>query len=173
MSHFLENYKQLITRVDALCSSIAGALGKQISCSDGCSSCCTSITVFPVEAAAMRDALEKLPRPEAEKILRHISEHAEDERCPILFQHHCMLYEARPVICRTHGLPIVYTAEGQLKSDCCPLNLSETAALSGSTVVDLDKLNTLLVAVNSVYLSQSESSETDLRVTIAEALVRK
>jgi uncharacterized protein len=173
MSHFLENYKQLTTRVDALCNAIEAAMGGQITCSEGCSSCCTSITVFPVEAAAMREALENLPDQQAEKIHRHIAEHADDERCPLLLHHRCMLYESRPIICRTHGLPIIYTADGQRNSDCCPLNLTETESVSGSSVVDLDKLNTLLVAVNSIYMSQTESTETEVRVTIAEALARR
>ena len=173
MSHFLENYKQLTTRVDALCNAIVAALGERITCSEGCSSCCTSITVFPVEAAAMREALENLPDQQAEEIRRHIAEHAGDERCPLLLHHRCMLYESRPIICRTHGLPIIYTTDGRLSSDCCPLNLTETESVSGSSVVDLDKLNTLLVAVNSIYMSQTESSETEVRVTIAEALVTR
>ena len=173
MPHFLENYKQLTTRVDALCNAIESALGERITCSEGCSSCCTSITVFPVEAAAMREALENLPDQQPEEIRRHIAEHADDERCPLLLHHRCMLYDARPIICRTHGLPIIYTTDGQRNSDCCPLNLTETESVSGSSVVDLDKLNTLLVAVNSIYMSQTESAETDVRVTIAEALARQ
>lgn len=173
MSHVLENYRQLAARVDALCATIIAALGEQITCSSGCSSCCTSITVFPVEAAAMREALQHLPDQLAEEILRHISEHAEGERCPLLFHHRCLLYEARPIICRTHGLPIIYTTDGQQSSDCCPLNLTEAESIPGSSAVDLDKLNTLLVAVNSIYLSQTESAETDVRVSIAEALARK
>jgi len=171
MSHFLDNYKQLTARVDALCNAIAATLGEQITCSAGCSSCCTAITVFPVEAAAMREALKTLPDRQAEEIRRHISEHADDERCPLLHHHHCLLYDARPIICRTHGLPIIYTANGQRSSDCCPLNLSETETVPGSSVVDIDKLNTLLVAVNSIYMSQSECPETGIRMAIAEALV--
>jgi Fe-S-cluster containining protein len=172
MSHFLDNYTQLTARVDALCHGIAATLGKQITCSAGCSSCCTAITIFPVEAAAMRKALENLPDIQAEEIRRQISEHAADERCPLLLHHHCMLYDARPIICRTHGLPIVYTSDDQRNSDCCPLNLTEAESLSGSSVVDLDKLNTLLVAVNTIYLTQTETPETGIRVTIAAALVR-
>ncbi len=170
MTHVLENYQQLTARVDSLCRVIAETLGKQITCSAGCSSCCTSITVFPVEAAAMREALEKLPGPQADEIRRYVSGHAGDERCPLLLHHHCLLYEARPIICRTHGLPIIYTEDGQRTSDCCPLNLTDTESISGSSVVDLDKLNTLLVAVNSIYLTQSETSDTEVRVTIAAAL---
>jgi uncharacterized protein len=173
MSHFLDNYRQLIARVDALCASIAAALGEQITCSAGCSSCCTSITIFPVEASALRVALKSLPDQQAEEIIRHVSEHSEGERCPLLLHHHCLLYEARPIICRTHGLPIIYTTDGQHSSDCCPHNMTEVESLPGSCVVDLDRLNTLLVAVNSIYLSQTESAETNMRVTIAEALARK
>ena len=170
MHRLLENYQQLTSRVDSLCKTIAATLGKQITCSAGCSSCCTSITIFPVEAEAMRDALNKLPAQMAEKIRRHVSEHAEDERCPLLLHHQCLLYEARPIICRTHGLPIIYSSEGQRNSDCCPLNLTDSAPLPGTSVVDLDKLNMLLVAVNSIYLSQTDNSDTELRITIAAAL---
>jgi Fe-S-cluster containining protein len=170
MSHFLKNYKQLTARVDALCSDIAATLGDQITCSAGCSSCCTAITVFPVEAAAIRDALESLPERKAREIHLHIADHSDDERCPLLFNHRCLLYDARPIICRTHGLPIVYTSEGQRSSDCCPLNLTEATSVSGSSVVDLDKLNTLLVAVNSIYLSQTDSIESPERLTIAEVI---
>ena len=170
MPRLLENYQQLTARVDALCNTIAVVLGEQITCSSGCSSCCTSISIFPVEAAAIRDALNKLPDQKAEEIRRYVLDHADGERCPLLFQHHCLLYEARPIICRTHGLPIIYTSEGQRNSDCCPRNLTDSASLPGTSVVDLDRLNTLLVAVNSIYLSQTDNSETELRVTIAAAL---
>jgi Fe-S-cluster containining protein len=170
MSHFLDNYKQLTARVDTLCNTIAAALGEQITCSAGCSSCCIPITVFPVEASALRETLESLPAKQAKKIRRHVSEHAEDKCCPLLFNHRCLMYEARPIICRTHGLPIIYTANDQRNSDCCPLNLAGTESLPGSNVVDLDTLNTLLVAVNSIYLSQAETAETELRVTIAAAI---
>jgi len=170
MPRLLENYQQLIARVDALCNTIAATLGKQITCSAGCSSCCTSITIFPVEAAALREALNKLPAQRVEEIRRYVLDHADGERCPLLFHDHCLLYEARPIICRTHGLPIIYTMEGQRNSDCCPHNLIDSVSLPGTSVVDLDRLNTLLVAVNSIYLSQTENSETELRITIAAAL---
>jgi Fe-S-cluster containining protein len=173
MSHFLDNYTQLIARVNALCSTIATTLGEQITCSAGCSTCCTSITVFPVEAAAMRELLENLPKQQSNAIRRHVAEHAGEERCPLLFNHLCQLYEARPIICRTHGLPIIYTSDGQRNSDCCPLNLTETTSISGSSVVDLDKLNTLLVAVNSIYLSQTNNAESPERLTIADVITRQ
>ena len=172
MSHHLDNYKQLITRIDALCGAIESALGEQITCTAGCSLCCTAITIFPVEAAALRDALAALPRQEAESIRQHAALNTSGERCPLLSNDHCLLYHARPIICRTHGLPITYTEEHQQKSDCCPLNMTETESVSGTNVVDLDKLNSLLVAVNSLYLSQAEEADCPERLTIYEATKR-
>ncbi|MDD2897355.1 MAG: YkgJ family cysteine cluster protein [Desulfuromonadaceae bacterium] len=169
-SHTLDNYRQLIVKVEALCSAIAAMLGEQITCSAGCSSCCTSITIFPVEAAAMREALLGLSEWQADEIRRHVAEQADGERCPLLLHDHCLLYKARPIICRTHGFPIIYSADGRRQSDCCPRNMTEqTSPLAGSKVVDLDTLNTLLVAINSIYLSQVGTA-TELRMTIAEAL---
>ena len=173
MSNLLDNYRRLVDRIDALCGAIQASLGEQIICSEGCSSCCTAITLFPVEAAALRAALDEMPEQEAEEILRHVSEPASSERCPLLSHHRCLLYRARPIICRTHGLPIIYTEDNLHKSDCCPLNLNEAESISGASVIDLDKLNPLLVAVNSLYLSRTEIEETAERLTIVEALTKR
>jgi len=121
----------------------------------------------------MRETLESLPARKAAEIRRHVLEHADGERCPLLLHHHCLLYEARPIICRTHGLPIIYTDNDQRNSDCCPLNLNDTESVSGSQAIDLDKLNTLLAAVNSIYLSRSDCTESPERLTIAEAIAKE
>jgi Fe-S-cluster containining protein len=123
-----------------------------------------------VEAAALRYDLDCLPEQEAESIRRHAALNASGEHCPLLSHNHCLLYSSRPIICRTHGLPIIYTENHQLKSDCCPLNMTGSGSVSGTNVVDLDKLNSLLVAVNSLYLSQAEAKDWPERLTIAEAI---
>lgn len=171
MENLLANYYRMVARVDALCREIQDLLSGQITCSEGCSSCCTSITLFPVEAAVLQAALAELPAPRQDAIRRHAAAHAGGERCPLLEDHRCLLYSARPIICRTHGFPIIYTEGSERKVDCCPLNLGEgEAPLSGSTIIDLDRLNTLLVAVNALYLSQADASGLPERLTIAEAL---
>ena len=171
MENLLDNYYQMVVRVDALCRGIQDVLSSQITCSEGCSSCCTAITLFPVEAAALNAALEALPQADRAAILCHVAEHAAEERCPLLEHHRCLLYDARPIICRTHGLPIIYTEGNEQKGDCCPLNLSESEQpVSGSAIIDLDRLNTLLVAVNALFLSQADANGLPERLTIAEAL---
>lgn len=171
MENLLDNYCQMVARVDALCRGIQAVLSGQITCSEGCSDCCTAITLFPVEAAALNAALEALPEDQRDAIRHHVAAHAGGERCPLLEDHRCLLYAARPIICRTHGLPIIYTEGNERKADCCPLNLSEgDQPVSGSAIIDLDRLNTLLVAVNALYLSHVEADGQPERLTIAEAL---
>jgi len=174
MENALNNYRQLVTRVDELCTGIEHALQNQITCSEGCSACCTSITIFPVEAAALREALMVLPDGEAASIRRHVAEHAADERCPLLYDHRCLLYTARPIICRTHGLPILFMENDKQRLDCCPLNLLNRESLSGSTIIDLDRLNVMLVTINALFLKQTEAPPgLPERLTIAEALLRQ
>lgn len=166
----LNNYRQLVARIDALCHGIVETLGEQITCAEGCSDCCTFITLFPVEAAALAAALDALPEKEAEEIRRYVAEHAEGERCPLLRHHRCLLYAARPIICRTHGLPIIYGTGRERQIDYCPLNLTGSESLPGSAIIDLDNLNSLLVAVNALFLSKSDATDAPERITIAEAL---
>ena len=170
----LNNYRQLVARVNDLCAAIEQALPGQITCSAGCSSCCTSINIFPVEAAALRQTLSSLPDGEAETIRRHVSEHADGERCPLLSNQRCLLYAARPIICRSHGLPILFMEDDRQRIDCCPLNPLDRESLTGPRIIDLDKLNTLLVAVNALFLRQSERlSDLPERLTIAQALLTR
>ena len=174
MGNLLDNYYRMIASVDVLCRGIQDALSTRITCSKGCSGCCTAITLFPVEAAALNAALEALPDEQRTAIRQHVAENSGGERCPLLKDHCCLLYAARPIICRTHGLPIIFTEGSERKVDCCPRNLGEDEqAVSGSAIIDLDKLNTLLVAVNALFISQADAGNPPERLTIADALKEK
>lgn len=65
------------------------------------------------------------------------------------------MYDRRPVICRTHGLPLLIRGEGEERRDCCPKNFvgHSLGDLPGSDLLDLERLNTILVAVNMVFAS--------------------
>jgi hypothetical protein len=170
MQNPLDNYNRMIAQVDTLCRGIEEALAGQITCSEGCSSCCTLITIFPVEAAALNTALAALPTDEVSSIRRRSDNHAGGEHCPLLHQNHCLLYHARPIICRTHGLPVLYSEGIERNVDCCPKNPVAREKLTGSNIIDLERLNTLLVAVNALYCSQTGAADLPDRLTIVEAL---
>jgi Fe-S-cluster containining protein len=151
----LANYRSLLAKVDDLCRGIEDRLGDAITCHAGCSTCCLAISVFPVEAVAMIAAADRLPAEQLRQLKAHLAAWSpEDERCPLLEGEHCLLYEARPIICRTHGLPILLMEGEARRIDVCPRNCQGIDHLPGEAVLDLERLNTLLAAVNALYLRE-------------------
>ncbi|HJV66063.1 MAG TPA: YkgJ family cysteine cluster protein [Geomonas sp.] len=162
----LENYLALVSRVDELCSRTQTSFADQIACHPGCDACCRHLSIFAVEAAALREALCALPETEAQSIRRKAAA-APQGRCPLLHDGLCLLYQARPIICRTHGLPLLISREGAKSVDFCPDNFRGLSSIPGSAVIDLERLNEMLAAINALYLQSFPGPE---RVTIAEAL---
>lgn len=168
MNLLLQNYLDFRGRVDLLCNNITAALGEQLSCRDGCSHCCKQITIFPVEAASLKAYFTALPESQRAVILQHLANHTESETCPLLKNHRCLIYQARPIICRTHGLPLLYKADdGEPVLDYCRLNKIKVERLSGADMIDLEKLNLLLVAINRLFVSQSADIKNE-RLKISE-----
>ncbi|MDH3285476.1 MAG: YkgJ family cysteine cluster protein [Acidobacteriota bacterium] len=92
----------------------------RLRCGRGCSSCCVDgLTVFQVEAARIRR--------DAAELLATGTPHAEGS-CAFLDEGGaCRIYEHRPYVCRTQGLPLRWlqeTPDGALLDlrDICPLN---------------------------------------------------
>ncbi len=154
MADPLANYHSLVAKVDDLCRGIVDRLAEAITCHPGCSSCCLAISVFPVEAAAMIEAAGRLPEGVLQQLKRHLTHWTEGEDCPLLADGQCLLYTARPIICRTHGLPILLLEGEERRIDVCPRNCQGLDHLPGEAVVDLERLNTLLAAVNALYLRE-------------------
>lgn len=154
MSRLLENYHRLVEKVDSLCEGIASMLGESLTCHPGCSSCCLAISVFPVEAVALIEAANRLTPGQLKHLKQHLEGWKPGDTCPLLEESRCLLYEARPIICRTHGLPILISEPGGKRVDVCPLNCHGLEKIPGNAMVDLERLNTMLVAVNSLYMKE-------------------
>lgn len=163
----LENYLALLERVDQLCGLTAARFDSQISCRPGCDACCRHLSVFAVEAAALREALGALGEAEASLIREKAKLAGPDAPCPLLNDGLCLLYPARPIICRTHGLPILISRDGEAGVDFCPQNFRGLDSIPGSDVIDLERLNALLATINSLFLQSFPGPE---RLTVAEAL---
>jgi len=163
----LENYLALLSRVDELCGRTAERFESQISCRPGCDACCRHLSIFAVEAAALNAALGALAEPDAALIRLKAGNAAPEDPCPLLQDGLCLLYQARPIICRTHGLPLLITRAGESGVDFCPENFRELSSIPGSAVIDLDRLNAALAAINALFLQSFPGPE---RVTVAEAV---
>uniref|UniRef100_C6E4G0 YkgJ family cysteine cluster protein n=1 Tax=Geobacter sp. (strain M21) TaxID=443144 RepID=C6E4G0_GEOSM len=162
----LENYCALLNRIDDLCEQTVQRFAEEIACRAGCDACCRHLSIFAVEAAAVKGALKSRSADEAD-LIRGLAASAEPERCPLLHDELCLLYEARPIICRTHGLPLMLERDGEKSIDFCPENFKGLPSIPGSAVIDLERLNTMLAAINALYLQEFPGPE---RLTMAQAL---
>jgi len=167
----LANYHSLLRRIEQHCGKITETFAEEITCRAGCSACCRHLTLFPVEAANLVKAVDGLPA-EIRSLLAGRVQWRESGSCPLLLDDRCTVYSARPVICRTHGLPLLTEFEGNRTVDCCPENFATVTSLPGSAVINLETLNRALVAVNALFIAQTDDErfQGNDRFTIADII---
>jgi Fe-S-cluster containining protein len=167
----LTNYQRLIAKTDERCREILKNYAEQMSCQKGCDACCRHISVFPVEAAAMSLAFNALPESVADRIRRKALAASPEGACPLLENGACLLYDSRPIICRTHGFPIFFIQDGKQQIDVCPLNFEGISSLPGHAAFDLDHLNQALSLINRMFINDCSTYHLQERFTIAEVFI--
>lgn len=119
MNALPETLEQFYDAVDARADRLSEVHSGRLNCKKGCSSCCVDeITVFRVEA----DRILERHRDLLETGVQH-----PPGACAFLDgEGACRIYEDRPYVCRTQGLPLRWfdEYEGQTVEfrDICPLN---------------------------------------------------
>ncbi|MBL8970544.1 MAG: YkgJ family cysteine cluster protein [Myxococcales bacterium] len=169
---------QLRRRVDAHFDAALARSPAAFSCGPGCESCChVRIGVFTVEAAPIRDALARLAvtDPPLRARIRHQADdpkHA--ERCALLVDGRCSVYAVRPLICRSHGLPIAAADLGDpaapLRLDHCPLNFRDEPPPRAS-ILRLEAVNqplSLLATLWSNADAADRSPAKNTRIDLAD-----
>lgn len=200
MSHALDDYRALQDRVTRAADRLFALHRRHVNCARGCYYCCDEITVLPIEIEAVRQWIEQNGRPDpgapggppedrggtpqrvhdrsADGIHTNTdtarSSASPTQRCAFLGScGECTIYQARPVICRTHGLPLSYRVYEydergrQLRPDeheyidlWCDLNFtgSDGAAaidsLTDDTRINMAMINEELERLNEAFLSQ-------------------
>jgi hypothetical protein len=155
----LTQYRTLCRYCDQVFAATAEALRPHIRCAKGCAACCTLESVVPLEAhviAAYLDAHPIEPSP-APPVARPDNE---DAPCVFLRQQACTIYPARPIICRTHGLPLRYPDQPGI--DACPLNFTDfdLSALDPQFVLDMGRITDNLIRLNLAFAVLTGQSET-------------
>jgi len=153
----LGNYQALVNKVDELCAAVSREFAEQILCRAGCSGCCRELTLFPVEAAALLAALSCLP-PETAAAIAASAAAGSSDSCPLLAGGLCLVYADRPIICRTHGLPLLLTVAGENRVDFCPENFRGVKSLPGQAIINLELLNHALVAINALFIDKTAAA---------------
>ncbi|MBM4282923.1 MAG: YkgJ family cysteine cluster protein [Deltaproteobacteria bacterium] len=169
----LAEYRALVDKVDAAVAAAAARAGEQVTCRAGCSSCCVDgLSVMPVEAHA---------------IAAHVAAHgldavrASEDACVFLDgRGRCRVYAARPLLCRTHGLPL-RTREPDGRGalpivddlSVCGLNFTGRPPVPAEAL-NADLLLQLLVTIDRRFRARQRRTDAATRVSLrglADALI--
>jgi hypothetical protein len=178
-------YREILGRLDAWAEGARVRHGERMECRRGCDDCCRRhLTLFPLEAEALARAASALPATRREALARHLAAWDESHRdapeeapCPLLREGACLLYEARPVLCRTHGFPLLTRPSGDPDSgeegslSWCFRNFGDAPErpVDPQGVLDMDRINRALGAVQALH-ERSGGPGGGARVTIRRAL---
>jgi Fe-S-cluster containining protein len=115
----LEALKQFYTALDSHIHLIEDKNRGRINCKKGCFSCCKDdLEVFGIEAEFIRE--------NQSQFLKNNSANPVGACAFLNEEGACRIYESRPFVCRTHGVPIAYLQEDEMGEfelrDICPLN---------------------------------------------------
>lgn len=165
-------YQKFIAQVDKLIARLAARYAAHLTCRAGCSGCCHHhLSVFNIEATNVHRAVAALTEETRARVTRQAravkarQAAGEAVTCPLLVDDHCSVYEARPLICRTQGLPLLIEAEdGAPEVDFCPLNFVTPGAvddLDENNLVPLNAINLRLAVINLQYERANRIGDAD------------
>ena len=144
-------YRELTGRVDAFVARVAARHPADLRCAAGCNGCCrTRLTVAAVEA----DAIEAWAATQSAAARAVVAAAAAaqvdpaDVRCAALDDTgRCRIYQARPLVCRSHGIPIrLRGPRGLPVITACELNFTAggPGAADPDCVLDQELVSTTL-----------------------------
>jgi len=159
-----ENYNALLKKTDEKSKEITTRYQEKIRCGKGCHSCCLhGLTVNGLERENIRQYL--IARPTlTDKVEANVKLNPHNgQRCSFLdSEGACLIYEARPIVCRSHGVPLktsfkaddaAHISSTPALLSVCPLNFTdmELTDIGNHYFINLDTLNTILVLLNQQF----------------------
>jgi Fe-S-cluster containining protein len=162
LSTLFERYETLCRYCEDFFKRVLDEFPTQMRCAKGCASCCLLETVAPLEAYIIASYLSQQPNAVKRENRKH---------CVFLEQDTCLIYTVRPIICRTHGVPMQYPH--QQEYDVCPLNFPETdlQTLDGQYVLDAELITNNFMRLNLAFCMLTQSADTaEERISLADIL---
>ncbi len=154
---------ELHAKVDAFFARVEARHGDDMECRTGCSDCChVRLTITGVEAAAIRAEVAGWPADRR----RAVGEAGPADRCAALDAGgRCRIYAARPIVCRSHGVPIRLRRGSLPVVEACFRNFTR-AEPAADCVLDQTTLSALTLAIDRE--AGGDGSRVDLAALLAE-----
>ncbi|MBS2212597.1 YkgJ family cysteine cluster protein [Carboxylicivirga mesophila] len=172
----LDNYKALREEIDAATIKLWDEHHNNMACKKGCDKCCLNFDVFPIEFDYIKQQVEE-NYPEVLNQSLSPDSFGEEDKCLFLKDHQCSIYTARPIICRTHGYPLLYMNEAgdQWELSHCELNFTQVDEdyFNEDNCYAQDTFNSRLFMMNKEYIKTAhpDKGEFDL-IPLADLLKR-
>ena len=164
-------YAVLQARVDQQFDHLYRQYRANFSCREGCHQCCTpNLSISLVEATRIQQALIADPKRSDELLTLEMDNPHKGQRCAFLSADgRCSIYSIRPLICRSHGAPVMVPLEGEREAlDACELNFTEGLThLQQGDWISIETLNTQLSLIN-ILLYKEHSGQ---RVTLTPSAI--
>lgn len=171
----LAHLRALASKVDGFFDRVHGQHGADLVCSSGCNDCChVRLTITSVEAQVIAEHWSSLSL-HTKQVLAQRAKEQSDGLCVALGDDgRCSIYEARPLVCRSHGLPLRLRQEGRLPIiDACFRNFTEKGpgAVAPDNILDQQTLSTALLAIDTAF-SRALSKPAGEREDMAALILR-
>ncbi len=168
MDEVIQKYRQLRADVDRQSDALYAIHAHHIRCRQQCTDCCMNLTVWPVEFFAIVEDVRAAG-------IRPVFDEAAS--CGFLKDGLCQIYSFRPIICRTHGLPLVYLDDRDDEpSHCvifCQKNFTASQAdaikFGPANTLDMDQVNQSLARLHTAYLESGAPAGRDEQGRLALA----
>jgi Fe-S-cluster containining protein len=145
----IQGFEHLRNEADNSCNELHFQHQQHTVCRHGCDQCCMNFNLLPVEFHAILNAVK------GRKIDIQLT--GNDEECPFLVEHSCQIYESRPLICRSHGLPILTMDEDgdDWELSFCPLNFTKADEeyFTNENCYPQDVFNSKLYLLNQEFIN--------------------
>jgi hypothetical protein len=154
MNNPIDAYQQLACQVDGFFEKVKERYPGKINCSSGCSDCCRQdLSLFPFEIDMLMAAFKGLSDDQQQEIIARakLLESGKESACVFLENDRCLVYESRPMLCRTQGLPLLVT-EGEQGLSICDQNLVGVDNIDGDCVLKLDLVNHVMATVHHLVI---------------------
>ena len=162
------NWHALAARADHFFDQVLASQRPHMQCGPGCDACCRQdLALCTLEALALLAGLEQLPVKQRTALADAAAHGASP--CPLLREDgRCHLYQHRPIICRTHGLPILYQEQGAEQSSLsvCHLNFTGTDPPAGA-VLNGGVLSAGLAVADALARQELGLSPGEDRITVS------
>lgn len=149
---YIKEYRSLRNEIDSEAKILEKEHSHHMKCKAGCDLCCMDYGILPVEFFSI---LDELKSDNFQK--ESLKETPKDKSSCVFLQNHiCAIYKSRPVICRTHGLPLLFTNEdGEWQLSACELNFTKFnfEKFTLDNTYPQDKYNSKLFILNRDFIS--------------------